>query len=154
MSRRVTRENTVCARPPALFEAGTPPITQAAGLNAAIDWMRGLDWNAIGAHERALTERLLDGLTGMDGITIAGPKGLQSRAPVVSFSHQRVHAHDICEILNRHHVAVRGGHHCAQPLLDALDKPALTRVSLGAYATEADIDACLTGLDDAIRSLG
>lgn len=154
MIRRVTMEATTYASPPGRFEAGTPPITQAAGLNAAINWMRQQDWNAIGDMERGLTERLLDGLSDISGITVAGPQGLQSRAPVVSFSHDTIHAHDICEILNLHHVAVRGGHHCAQPLLDALDLAALTRVSLGAYATAEDIDAFLAGLDDAIRRLG
>ena len=104
--------------------------------------------------ERSLTERLLNGLSGIPGITVAGPQGLQSRAPVISFSHKTIHAHDICEILNLHHVAVRGGHHCAQPLLDALDLAALTRVSIGAYATSEDIDAFLAGLADAIRRLG
>ena len=104
--------------------------------------------------ERSLTERLLNGLSDIPGITVAGPQGLQSRAPVISFSHKTIHAHDICEILNLHHVAVRGGHHCAQPLLDALDLAALTRVSIGAYATSEDIDAFLAGLADAIRRLG
>jgi cysteine desulfurase/selenocysteine lyase len=153
MIRRVTMEATTYAPPPARFEAGTPPITQAAGLNAAVDWMRAQDWDAIGAHERRLTEKLLQGLGEIDGIRIAGPEGLQGRIAVVSFAHETVHAHDISEVLNEHHVAVRGGHHCAQPLLDALDEAALTRVSLGAYATEDDIDAFLAGLRDAIRRL-
>lgn len=153
MIRRVTMEKTIYAPPPARFEAGTPPITQAAGLNAAIDWMRGLDWDAVGAHERMLTERLLNGLAALPGIRIAGPEGLQNRTAVVSFSHSDIHAHDICEILNDHKVAVRGGHHCAQPLLDALDEAALTRVSMGAYANATDIDALLAGLGDALRRL-
>lgn len=153
MIRRVTMEATTYAPPPARFEAGTPPITQAAGLNAAVDWMRAQDWDAIGAHERRLTERLLAGLGDIDGIRIAGPEGPQGRIAVVSFAHEMIHAHDICEILNEHNVAVRGGHHCAQPLLNALDEAALTRVSLGAYATADDIDAFLGGLGEAIRRL-
>jgi cysteine desulfurase/selenocysteine lyase len=101
-----------------------------------------------------LTERLLDGLGARRGVRVIGPRGLQQRLGVVAFEVAEVHAHDVCQWLDRFGVAVRGGHHCAQPLMERFDAIATVRASLAPYNDEADIDALLHGLDDAIRRLG
>ncbi|MBL0931860.1 MAG: aminotransferase class V-fold PLP-dependent enzyme, partial [Alphaproteobacteria bacterium] len=97
--------------------------------------------------------RLLDGLRAVDGVTVIGPQGLQSRAPVVSFDLAGAHPHDICQIMDRHGVALRGGHHCAQPLHAKFDLAGTTRASLALYCEEDDIDLFFAGLADAKRVL-
>jgi cysteine desulfurase/selenocysteine lyase len=144
---------TTFAAPPRRFEAGTPPIAQAVGLGDALEWMRTLDWPAIRAHELALCRRLIDGLRTIPGARIIGPTDSDDRLPVVSFTLDGLHPHDICQVLDDHGVALRGGHHCAQPLLHALGVDAATRASIALYNDGADIDALLAGIDDAIRTL-
>ena len=153
MIARVTREGFVPARGPAKFEAGTPPIGAAIGLGAACDWLAGLDWPAIAAHEMRLTQRLLDGLAAVPGARVLGPKGLQARAPVVSFDLEGAHPHDVCQIMDRFGVALRGGHHCAQPLHARFDLAGSTRASLALYCEDADIDLFFDGLAEAKRVL-
>ena len=155
MIHRVTLDRTSYADPPRRFEAGTPPIAQAVGLGAAVRWIEGLDQAAVSDHLSRLTQRLLDGLGSLGGgrIRVVGPAGLQARLPVVSFAIDGAHPHDICHIADRHGVALRGGHHCAQPLMDRFDLAGTTRASLACYNDEADVDACLTALDDAMRRL-
>ena len=153
MIRTVTIERTIWADVPHKFEAGTPPIAQAVGLGAAVRWLSALDWPAVSAHEMHLTQRLLDGIGRLRGARIVGPAELQGRIPVVSFDIDGAHPHDICQILDGHGVALRGGHHCAQPLMDHLGLAGTTRASLALYNNEADIDALLTGLDDAAARL-
>lgn len=154
MIRRVTLQGSTYADPPRRFEAGTPPIAQAVGLGAAIGFLSGLDWNAVAAHEMALTQRLLDGLAADRRIRVLGPSGLQARLGVVSFDMTGAHPHDICQILDARGVACRGGHHCAQPLMDRFDLPGTTRASIGIYNDAADIDGLLEGLGEAARRLG
>lgn len=146
MIKRVSLTRSTYADPPRRFEAGTPPIAQAIGLGAAIDFLQGLDWIAITAHEMALTQRLLDGLALVPGARVIGPAGLQQRASVVSFDLDGVHAHDICQLLDARGVALRGGHHCAQPLMERFDLAATTRASIALYNEADDIDALLDGL--------
>jgi len=157
MIRRVTLTETTWAPPPHRFEAGTPPIAQAIGLAAALDWLQAQDLAAAGAHLHALTQRLLAGLAslaaGRDRMRILGPAPGQPRGPIVSFSVTGAHPHDLAQILDSHGVAVRGGHHCAQPLMDAFDLAGTTRASLALYNDAADVDALLNGLDDALRRL-
>ena len=157
MIARVTLAETTYADPPHRFEAGTPPIAQAVGLAAAADWIEQLDHEAVHSHLSRLTGRLLDGLGALDRgkgrIRIIGPTGLQGRLPIVSFTIQGAHPHDVCQILDRHGVALRGGHHCAQPLMEALGISGTTRASLACYNDADDIDALLTGLDDALHRL-
>jgi len=153
MIRTVTIERTIWADVPHKFEAGTPPIAQAVGLGAAVRWLSALDWPAVSAHEMHLTQRLLDGIGRLRWARIVGPAELQGRIPVVSFDIDGAHPHDICQILDGHGVALRGGHHCAQPLMDHLGLAGTTRASLALYNNEADIDALLTGLDDAAARL-
>jgi cysteine desulfurase/selenocysteine lyase len=155
MIRRVTTAGTTFADAPQRFEAGTPPIAQAIGLGAAIDWISALDAAGAEGHVRALTGRLLDGLATLDRgrIRVIGPSGLQGRYPVVSFDVAGAHPHDICALLDGHGVALRGGHHCAQPLMEHYGLTGTTRASLAVYNDSGDVDALLTGLDQAMRKL-
>jgi cysteine desulfurase/selenocysteine lyase len=153
MIGQVSFAGTSYAEAPRRFEAGTPPIAQAVGLGAAIDWMNGLDWPAVEAHEMRLAQRLLDGLTSVRGTAVIGPAGLQGRVPVISFTLDGIHPHDVSQIVDRFGVAVRGGHHCAQPLMARLGIAGTTRASIAPYNDDSDIDALLTGLDEARRLL-
>ncbi len=153
MIRTVTVEKAVWADVPHKFEAGTPPIAQAVGLGTAAEWLMRLDWPAVTAHELRLTQRLLDGIGRVSGARVIGPAGLQGRVPVVSFALEGAHPHDICQILDGHGVALRGGHHCAQPFMERFGLQGTTRASLALYNNDADVDAFLTGLDDAATRL-
>ena len=154
MIRHVTIEKTTYAPPPTRFEAGTPNISGAIGLGSACRWMSGLDWTAIAQEEMRLTGRVLDGLARVPGARIVGPLGLQQRIGVVSFALGAAHPHDVAQILDRHGVACRGGHHCAEPLMDRFDLMGTTRASIAPYTEDADIDALLRGVDEARRLLG
>ena len=153
MIRTVTLETATWADVPHKFEAGTPPIAQAIGLGAAAEWLMHLDWPSVTAHEMRLTQRVLDGLAGVSGCRVIGPAGLQGRVPVVSFTLEGAHPHDICQILDSHGVALRGGHHCAQPFMERLGVTGTTRASLALYNSEADVDALVHGLTRAAAQL-
>ena len=153
MIRTVTLEKATWADVPHKFEAGTPPIAQAIGLGAAAEWLMRLDWPSVTAHEMRLTQRVLDGLSGVSGCRVIGPSGLQGRVPVVSFTLEGAHPHDICQILDSHGVALRGGHHCAQPFMDRLGVTGTTRASLALYNSEDDVDALVHGLTRAAAQL-
>lgn len=153
MIHRVTIERSSFAPPPHRFEAGTPPIAQAVGMGVAAKWIQGLDLDGAHEHLMTLTGRLLDGLASLPKVRVIGPAGLQQRYPVVSFAVEGAHPHDICQILDRDGVALRGGHHCAQPLMDAFGITGTTRASLACYNDRSDVDALLNGLEDAIAKL-
>ena len=153
MINRVTFANTEYAPAPHRFEAGTPPIGAAIGMAAAARFLAALDWQAATRHELALTGRLLDGLAQLPGVRVIGPAGLQGRIGVVSFDAEGAHAHDICHLLGARGVCLRGGHHCAQPLMDRFGVVATARASLAPYNDAADIDALLEGLDEALAIL-
>jgi cysteine desulfurase / selenocysteine lyase len=153
MIGRVTFAETTWAPAPRRFEAGTPPIGPAIGLGTACNWMRALDWTAAHDHEMGLVQRLMDGLQKIDGTQILGPASLQSRYPVVSFMLEGVHPHDVAQTLDSFGVAVRAGHHCAQPLMDRFDLDGTTRVSIAPYNDNSDIDALLTGVVHAAKTL-
>ena len=153
MIRRVEIERSTYAPPPHRFEAGTPAIGPAIGMGAAAAWLATLDWDALGRQEAELTERMLDGLGALPGVRILGPAGTQRRLGVVSFAVDGAHPHDLCQMLDEDGVCLRGGHHCAQPLMDAFDLPATARASLAPYNDAADVDALLAGLDRAIARL-
>jgi cysteine desulfurase/selenocysteine lyase len=153
MIGRVTLAETTWAPPPRRFEAGTPPIGPAIGLGAACSWMAALDWTATHDHEMGLVQRVLDGLQRIDGTQILGPTSLQNRYPVVSFMLDGVHPHDVAQTLDSFGVAVRAGHHCAQPLMDRFDLDGTTRVSIAPYNDNSDIDALLTGVRHAANTL-
>jgi cysteine desulfurase/selenocysteine lyase len=153
MIGRVTFAETTWAPAPRRFEAGTPPIGPAIGLGEACNWMAALDWTAAHDHEMGLVQRLMDGLQKIDGTQILGPTSLQNRYPVVSFMLDGVHPHDVAQTLDAFGVAVRAGHHCAQPLMDRFDLDGTTRVSIAPYNDNADIDALLTGVVHAAKTL-
>ncbi len=153
MIGRVTFAETTWAPPPRRFEAGTPPIGPAIGLGAACRWMQALDWAGAHAHEMTMVQHLMDGLQKIDGAQIFGPAGLQNRYPVVSFILDGVHPHDVAQTLDSFGVAVRAGHHCAQPLMDRFDLDGTTRVSMAPYNDGGDIDALLTGVRHAAKTL-
>jgi len=153
MIRRVEIERSTYAPPPHRFEAGTPAIGPVIGMGAAAAWLATLDWDAVGRQEAELTERMLDGLGALPGVRVLGPAGTQRRLGVVSFAVDGAHPHDLCQMLDEDGVCLRGGHHCAQPLMDAFDLAATARASLAPYNDAADVDALLTGLDRAIARL-
>lgn len=153
MVERVTLERTSYADPPWRFEAGTPPVTQVIGLAAACEWLMTLDWTLVAAHETRLKRRLMDGLRWVKGVRVVGPTALQSRIGVVSFLLEGAHPHDVCQILDGHGVAVRGGHLCAQPLMDRYALEGVTRASMVLYNDDDDVDALLAGLEEAVDRL-
>ena len=153
MIEHVGVERTTYASPPRRFEAGTPPIAQAIGLGAALDWLRQQPWADMHAHTTRLAQRLIDGLAVLQGLTFVGPRELRERLPIVSFDLAGIHPHDVCQVLDEFGVAVRGGHHCAQPLMDFFRVQGAVRASIAPYNDEADIEALLAGLKDAVRKL-
>jgi cysteine desulfurase/selenocysteine lyase len=153
MIRTVTLEGASWADVPHKFEAGTPPITQAVGLGTAVEWLMQLDWPAVAEHEMRLTQLILDGLSTIKDLRVLGPSGLQSRVGVISFAIEGAHPHDICQILDRRGVALRGGHHCAQPLMERFGLAGTTRASLALYNDDSDVEALIDGLGEAIRVL-
>lgn len=153
MVGHVELQHSTFGPPVRRFEAGTPPIAQAVGLGAALDWLGALPWPAIHAHLADLSRRLLDGLAAFNDLRLCGPRDLANRLPVFAFDLAGAHPHDVCQILDRSGVALRGGHHCAQPLMAAFGVEALSRASLAPYNDQADIDALLKGLDQARRIL-
>jgi cysteine desulfurase / selenocysteine lyase len=151
MIRKVTRDGTTYADPPTRFEAGTPAIAQAIGMAAAIRWLDGLGMETVLAHEREIADYTLERLVDVPDLRIFGqPRGPERTGPV-SFELEGIHAHDVAEILDRHGVAVRAGHHCAQPLMDRLGVAATTRASFGVYTTREEIDRLIDALVDARR---
>ncbi|HVY79004.1 MAG TPA: cysteine desulfurase [Solirubrobacterales bacterium] len=154
MIRKVTVEGTTYADPPARFEAGTPAIAQAVGMASALRWMDGLGMEAILEHERQVADYTLEQLAEVPGLRVFGPPRSPERIGPVSFELEGVHAHDVSEILDRHGVAVRAGHHCAQPLMDRLGVAATARASFGVYTTPAEIDRLVAGLHDARKVFG
>jgi cysteine desulfurase/selenocysteine lyase len=154
MIRKVTKEGTTYADPPARFEAGTPAIAQAIGMASALRWLDGLGMDAVLGHERATTAYALEQVAEVPGLRIFGPSPGPERIGPVSFELEGVHAHDVSEILDRYGVAVRAGHHCAQPLMERLGVAATARASFGVYTTEEEIDRLVEGLHDARKVFG
>ncbi|HNC16342.1 MAG TPA: SufS family cysteine desulfurase, partial [Solirubrobacterales bacterium] len=154
MINKVTPEKITWASVPARFEAGTPPIAEAAGLAAAIDWVQEVGIRAIEAHENQLTAYALPRLAEVPGLTVFGPQDTVEREGIISFELEGVHPHDVSEILDRHGVAVRAGHHCAQILMRRLGVAATTRASFAVYNTTEEIDTLVEALHDARRIFG
>jgi cysteine desulfurase/selenocysteine lyase len=151
MIRKVSKELITWADLPAKFEGGTPAIGEAIGFGAAVRWMDQLGLPAIHAAEAELTSYALERIAEVPGLTVFGPPAGEERGGIVSFAMDGVHAHDVSEILDRHGVAVRAGHHCAQVLMQRLGVPATTRASLAVYNTRDEIDRLLDALLDVRR---
>ena len=151
MIDRVTFAATTYAPPPQRFEAGTPHIVGAIGLHAAIDWTRNLGLDTLHAHEVALVGQCRAALRDIPGVTLFGP---DNSAGIVSFALAGVHPHDIGTILDDEGVAIRAGHHCAQPLMELLGVPATARASFAAHSDESDILALVRGLHTVKRIFG
>jgi cysteine desulfurase/selenocysteine lyase len=151
MIRKVSKELITWADLPAKFEGGTPAIGEAVGFGAAVRWIDDLGLPAIHAAEAELTSYALERVAEVPDLTIFGPPAGDERGGIVSFAMEGIHAHDISEILDRHGVAVRAGHHCAQVLMERLGVPATTRASFAVYNTREEVDRLVDGLLDARR---
>lgn len=144
MIEHVSFEKTTFKAPPHRFEAGTPAIVEAIGLAAAIEFLAGIDMAAGAAHEQALLAEATERARAVPGLRLYGEA--PGKAPILSFTLDGVHAHDIGTILDRGGIAVRVGHHCAQPLMDRMGVAATVRASFALYNTAADVDALFDGL--------
>ena len=151
MIDRVTFAKTTYAPAPSRFEAGTPMIIEVLGLHTAIDFIDAFGPEEIFAHESTLAAQTRDALRSINSITLFGP---EKSAGIVSFSMAGVHPHDIGTILDEEGVAIRAGHHCAQPLMDHLGVPATARASFGIYSDESDVAALVRGLERVKRIFG
>jgi len=151
MIRKVTKERITWASVPARFEAGTPPIGEAIGLATAVEWLDGIGLDAAHAHEADLGRYTLERLADVPGLRVFGPPPGEDRVGIVSFALDGVHPHDVSEVLDRHAVAVRAGHHCAQVLMERLGVPATTRASVAVYNTREEIDRLTEALLDVRR---
>jgi cysteine desulfurase/selenocysteine lyase len=131
---------------PYKFEAGTPPIAEAVGLGAAVDYLSAIGMDRVRAHERALTGYMLERLGDVPGLHVTGPPEADARGGLASFTIEGMHPHDIAELADRGGVCIRAGHHCAQPLMRCLGVSATARASIGVYSEPADIDALVDSL--------
>ncbi|MDH5196114.1 MAG: cysteine desulfurase, partial [Gemmatimonadota bacterium] len=144
MIRSVTFEKTLYAPLPMKFEAGTPNIEGAVGLGAAVDYLRQLDWEAVARHEADLLAYATEAVSDIPGLHIVGTAA--RKTPVVSFTLEGAHPHDIGTVLDQEGVAVRTGHHCTQPVMDFFGIPATARASMAFYNTRDDVDRLVAGL--------
>jgi cysteine desulfurase/selenocysteine lyase len=144
MIASVSYQKSTWAKPPQRFEAGTPAILETIGLGAAIDYVNAIGFSAIAAHERALTDHAIATLSNIEGLRILGTA--QDRGGVISFTMQNAHAHDIATLLDRQGIAIRAGHHCAEPLMGRLGVTSTARASFALYTTTQEIDSLAAGL--------
>ena len=147
----VTRESSPYAPPPYRFEAGTPPIAQAVGLGAAIEYLEGVGMEWVAAHETEITAYALAGMASLPGVRVLGPTEAVDRGGAVSFTLSttdglEIHPHDVMQLMDARGIAVRGGHHCARPLHARLGITASSRASSYLYTTTGEIDALIDGL--------
>lgn len=131
---------------PYKFEAGTPPIAEAVGLAAAVDYLSVLGMENVRAHEQTLTAYMLERLAEVPGLRVVGPPEAERRGALASFTIEGMHPHDIADLADRSGVCIRAGHHCAQPLMRCLGVSATARASLGVYNDRADVDALIGAL--------
>jgi len=151
MIREVTRDRVTYADPPARFEAGTPPIVESVGLAAALDYMNSFDRAAVRAHEHDLLIYAREGVRQFNWLRVIGDA--PGKAAILSFEADGMHAHDLATILDREGVAVRAGHHCAQPLMERFGVASTTRASFALYNTRAEVDVLLDALAKARKIL-
>ena len=151
MIDKVTFARTTFAPPPQRFEAGTPAITEAIAFGAACDYVSAIGLDVIHAHETALVAQCRAELGARNDITLFGPA---DSAGIVSFALEGVHPHDLGTILDEENVAIRAGHHCAQPLMEHLGVPATARASFGIYSDESDVAALMRGIERTMKIFG
>ena len=154
MISSVTLERSEWNEVPHKFEAGTPDVGGVVGFGAALDYLTALGMERVRAHERELTAHALDRLAGAPGVTLHGPPGPEGRGGVVSFSLEGVHPHDVGQVLDGRGIAIRAGHHCAQPVMQRLGVPATARASFYVYNTAAEADALADGVREAAAYFG
>jgi cysteine desulfurase/selenocysteine lyase len=147
MIKTVTMERSTYAAPPSRFEAGTPPIAQAVGLGAAVDYLSALGMHNVAEHERVITAYALDRLQEVGGLTVIGPKEAVMRGGAISFTLEGVHPHDVSQLLDSQGVAVRAGHHCAKPAHLRFGVQSTSRASFYLYTTHEEIDALVEALN-------
>ena len=152
MIELVTMDEVTYGEIPHKFEAGTPPILEIIGLGAAIKWIEGFDRHQIHAHEMALYDRAIDGLREINALKVHGTA--PNKGSVLSFSVEGAHPHDMAQLLDKYGVAIRAGHHCAQPLMTHLGVSATARASFALYNTAEDVDVFLEALAKSLRMLG
>jgi cysteine desulfurase/selenocysteine lyase len=152
MISSVTFEKTIYNKVPHKFEAGTPDIAGVIGLGAAIGYISGLGIDVIGAHEHVLLTYATERLSAIPGLRVVGTA--RDKAGVVSFVMEGIHPHDIGTILDREGIAVRTGHHCAQPVMERFGIPATARASFALYNTKPEIDALVDGIKKVRKVLG
>ena len=151
MIETVTMESATYLKAPKRFEAGVPNMAQAVGLGAAVDYLSAIGLDAIHQHEVELTKRALDGLVGIEGLSIIGPMDMNMRGGVVSFAIEGIHPHDLGQALDSYGIAVRTGHHCAWPLMKRFKTVATTRASFYLYNDLRDVEALIDGVERARR---
>lgn len=151
MIETVTMESATYLKAPKRFEAGVPNMAQAVGLGAAVDYLSAIGLDAIHQHEVELTKRALDGLVGIEGLSIIGPMDMNMRGGVVSFAIEGIHPHDLGQALDSYGIAVRTGHHCAWPLMKRFKTVATTRASFYLYNDLHDVKALIDGVERARR---
>jgi cysteine desulfurase/selenocysteine lyase len=154
MIETVTMQSTTYAPPPARFEAGTPPIAEAIGLGAAVDYLTAIGMENVHQHEQDITAYALKALGDMPGVRIFGPSTPDGRGGTLSFAVDGVHPHDVGQILDAQGVEVRVGHHCAKPTCARFGVPATTRASFYLYTTQEEVDALVQGLDQVKKVFG
>jgi cysteine desulfurase/selenocysteine lyase len=147
MIETVTMERSTYAKAPHKYEAGTPPIVEAVGLGAAVDYLAHVGMDAIHAHEKAITGYALEGMATIPGLTVLGPTDPSLRGGAISFEIDGVHPHDVAQVLDSRGVAVRAGHSCAKPAHARFGVQSSTRMSSYLYTTPAEIDAFIEGLE-------
>jgi cysteine desulfurase/selenocysteine lyase len=147
MIATVKMERSTYADIPHKFEAGTPPIVEAVGLGAAVDYLAAIGMANVRAHEEAITAYALDGLTSIKGLTVLGPQTADQRGGAIAFEIDGIHPHDVSQVLDSRGIAVRAGHHCAKPAHKRFGVQSSTRASSYLYTTPAEIDALVEGLE-------
>jgi cysteine desulfurase/selenocysteine lyase len=154
MIKRVTYEASTYADLPHKFEAGTPNIADVIALGAAIDYLEGLGMDAVREHEIAITQYAIDRLSATDGVVVYGPKDAADKGGAVTFNYRDLHPHDLSQVLDQHAIAIRAGHHCAQPLMRRLDTVATARASFYLYNRNDEVDALIEGIKASDRIFG
>ena len=152
MIREVSKDVVTYGDAPHRFEAGTPPITEVIGLGEALGWMMDIGFDAMQAHENALRDHAMEAVGGINRVTIYGTT--PQKGAIVSFGVDGIHPHDLATVIDRSGVAVRAGHHCAQPLMKRFDVPATARASFAVYNTHDEVDALAKALHKAIDFFG